>query len=164
MYHFLSGYTARVAGTENGLRAPQAVFSTCFGAPFMPRRPTEYGNMLRERIAAHGANCWLLNTGWSGGPYGEGSRMPIRLTRALLRAALDGSLARAEYRRDPFFGFETPVTAPGVDLSLLDPAATWSSAERYAETASSLVGMFHGNFEAFSPFVDRDVREAGPRR
>jgi phosphoenolpyruvate carboxykinase (ATP) len=163
MYHFLSGYTARVAGTENGVRAPQAVFSTCFGAPFMPRRPSEYGHLLRERIGAHGADCWLVNTGWTGGSYGEGSRMPIHVTRALLRAALDGSLARAGYRRDPFLGFETPLAAPGVEPGMLDPAATWSSPARYADAAARLVDMFRENFRAFAPSVDKDVRDAGPR-
>lgn len=163
MYHFLSGYTARVAGTENGLREPQAVFSTCFGAPFMPRHPSEYGNLLRERIARHGANCWLLNTGWSGGRFGQGKRMPIATTRALLRAALDGALARGAFRRDPYFGLDTPLSAPGVDSSLLDPASTWSSREDYATTARKLVEMFHANFEPFAPFVDREVQDAGPR-
>ncbi|BDV33320.1 phosphoenolpyruvate carboxykinase [Methylocystis iwaonis] len=163
MYHFLSGYTARVAGTENGLREPQAVFSTCFGAPFMPRHPSEYGNLLRERIARHGANCWLLNTGWTGGRFGEGKRMPIATTRALLRAALDGALARGAFRRDPYFGLEAPLAAPGVDASLLDPAATWSSREDYGKTARRLVDMFHANFEPFAPFVDRAVQAAAPR-
>lgn len=163
MYHFLSGYTARVAGTENGLREPQAAFSTCFGAPFMPRHPSEYGNLLRERIARHGANCWLLNTGWTGGRFGEGKRMPIATTRALLRAALDGALARGAYRRDPYFGLETPLAAPGVDVSLLDPAATWSSREDYGKTVRKLVEMFHANFEPFAPFVDQEVQAAAPR-
>ncbi|WP_442754738.1 phosphoenolpyruvate carboxykinase [Methylocystis sp. JAN1] len=164
MYHFLSGYTARVAGTENGVRAPQAVFSTCFGAPFMPRRPAEYGNMLRERIVAHDAGCWLVNTGWTGGAYGEGGRMPIQVTRALLRAALDGSLEEASCRRDPFFGFETPLAAPGVDPGLLDPAKTWASPARYEDAALRLAGMFHDNFKSFASSVGRDVCAAGPRR
>jgi phosphoenolpyruvate carboxykinase (ATP) len=163
MYHFLSGYTARVAGTENGLREPQAVFSTCFGAPFMPRHPSAYGNLLRERIARHGVNCWLLNTGWTEGRFGDGKRMPIATTRALLRAALDGALAHGAFRRDSYFGLETPLLAPGVDSSLLDPASTWSSREDYANTARKLVEMFHANFEPFAPFVDREVKDAAPR-
>lgn len=163
VYHFLAGYTARVAGTENGLRAPQAVFSTCFGAPFMPRHPSEYGELLRERVAAHGADCWLVNTGWTGGPYGEGRRMPIHMTRALLRAVLDGTLARAAFRRDPLFGFETPLSAPGVEPGLLDPASTWPSRERYASAAARLVDMFHGAFESFAPFVGPDILRAAPR-
>nr|WP_275938809.1 phosphoenolpyruvate carboxykinase [Methylocystis parvus] len=162
IYHFLSGYTARVAGAENGLRAPQAVFSTCFGAPFMPRRPTVYGELLRARIAAHKADCWLVNTGWTGGPYGEGERMPIGVTRALLDAALDGSLARGDFRIDPFFGLATPTAAPGIEPRLLDPASTWSSASRYAESATRLVDMFERNFQPFASFVDEDVLNAGP--
>lgn len=164
MYHFISGYTARVAGTERGISEPQAVFSTCFGAPFMPRRPGEYGALLRERIQRHGVNCWLVNTGWSGGAYGVGKRMPIALTRALLRAALHGGLARVPFRRDPFFGFETPVAAPGLDPSLLDPAATWSSPRDYEETAKRVVDLFRENFESLAPHVDGDLRDAGPRR
>jgi phosphoenolpyruvate carboxykinase (ATP) len=164
MYHFLSGYTARVAGTENGLREPQAVFSTCFGAPFMPRHPTEYGQLLRELIAKHQANCWLVNTGWTGGGYGVGRRMPIDATRALLSAALDGTLDRAPYRRDPRFGVATPLAAPGVDPALLNPAETWAAPRAYAEAAEKLVGMFRANFASFEPFVDRDVAEAGPRQ
>ena len=109
MYHFLSGYTAKVAGTEKGVTEPEATFSTCFGAPFMPRHPSEYGNLLRELIAEHGVDCWLVNTGWTGGAYGTGRRMPIKATRALLAAALDGSLGDAEFRTDPNFGFAVPV-------------------------------------------------------
>jgi ATP-dependent phosphoenolpyruvate carboxykinase len=123
MYHFLSGYTARVAGTEIGVTEPEATFSTCFGAPFMPRHPSVYGNLLKERIAKGGVKCWLVNTGWSGGKATmEGiKRMPIKATRALLNAALDGSLNEAEFREDPNFGFEVPVAVPGVDTALLDP-------------------------------------------
>jgi phosphoenolpyruvate carboxykinase (ATP) len=114
MYHFLSGFTAKVAGTERGLTEPEPTFSTCFGAPFMPRRPEVYGNLLRDKIAKHGATCWLVNTGWTGGAYGTGSRMPIKATRALLTAALDGSLSKVEFRKDPNFGFDVPVKVPGV--------------------------------------------------
>ena len=115
MYHFLSGYTAKVAGTEIGVTEPQATFSTCFGAPFMPRHPSIYGNLLKERIAKGDVDCWLVNTGWTGGKYGVGKRMPIKETRALLNAALDGSLNNVEFRKDPNFGFEVPVAVPGVD-------------------------------------------------
>ncbi len=121
MYHFLSGYTARVAGTEIGVTEPTATFSTCFGAPFMPRHPSVYGNLLKERIAKGNVTCWLVNTGWTGGSYGTGSRMPIKATRALLNAALDGSLNSATFRKDPNFGFEVPVSVPGVDSAILDP-------------------------------------------
>ena len=124
MYHFLSGYTALVAGTEKGLGAePKATFSTCFGAPFLPRRPEVYGRMLADLIARHGADCWLVNTGWSGGQYGVGKRMSIRHTRALLRAALDGSLARTRFRKEPFFGLAIPEQVPGVPAEVLDPRA-----------------------------------------
>ncbi len=115
MYHFLSGYTAKVAGTEIGVTEPEATFSTCFGAPFMPRHPSVYGNLLKKRIAEGSVDCWLVNTGWTGGKYGVGKRMPIKETRALLEAALDGSLKRVKFRKDPNFGFEVPCDVPGVD-------------------------------------------------
>ncbi|RUV47090.1 phosphoenolpyruvate carboxykinase, partial [Mesorhizobium sp. M5C.F.Ca.IN.020.29.1.1] len=126
MYHFLSGYTAKVAGTEKGVTEPEATFSTCFGAPFMPRHPSEYGNLLRELIAHHGVDCWLVNTGWTGGAYGTGKRMPIKATRALLAAALDGSLKTADYRTDANFGFDVPVAVAGVERAILDPRSTWA--------------------------------------
>ena len=129
MYHFLSGYTAKVAGTEIGVTEPEATFSTCFGAPFMPRHPSVYGNLLKERIAKGGVKCWLVNTGWTGGKYGIGSRMPIKATRALLNAALDGSLNDAEFRTDENFGFEVPVSVPGVDTAILTPRDTWADKE-----------------------------------
>ena len=122
MYHFLSGFTSKVAGTERGVTEPQPTFSTCFGAPFMPRRPEVYGKLLQAKIAKHGASCWLVNTGWTGGAYGTGKRMPIKATRALLTAALDGSLATGEFRKDPNFGFEVPVAVPGVDAAPARPA------------------------------------------
>ena len=160
MYHFLSGFTAKVAGTERGVTEPQPTFSTCFGAPFMPRRPEVYGALLRDKIATHGATCWLVNTGWTGGAYGTGSRMPIKATRALLAAALDGSLSNATFRKDPNFGFDVPVTVPGVDATLLDPRATWSSPEAYDAQARKLVGMFADNFEQYLEHIDEDVRAA----
>lgn len=160
MYHFLSGFTSKVAGTERGITEPEPTFSTCFGAPFMPRRPEVYGNLLREKIASHGATCWLVNTGWTGGPYGEGSRMPIKATRALLAAALDGSLNAMEFRKDDNFGFEVPVDAPGVPTVLLAPRRTWNDPDAYDLQAAKLLGMFADNFEQYLPFIDDDVKAA----
>lgn len=164
MYHFLSGYTARVAGTEIGVTEPEATFSTCFGAPFMPRHPSIYGNLLKERIAKGGVKCWLVNTGWSGGKATmEGiKRMPIKATRALLNAALDGSLNTAEFREDPNFGFEVPVEVPGVDTKLLDPRGAWANGADYDKTAQELVGKFIDNFAQFADHVDEGVRAAAP--
>jgi phosphoenolpyruvate carboxykinase (ATP) len=158
MYHFLSGFTSKVAGTERGVTEPEPTFSTCFGAPFMPRRPEAYGNLLREKIAQHGATCWLVNTGWTGGAYGTGSRMPIRATRALLTAALDGSLSNAEFRKDENFGFEVPVKVEGVADLLLDPRKTWEDKAAYDAQAAKLVSMFSDNFEQYVPYIDEDVK------
>jgi len=160
MYHFLSGYTARVAGTEIGVTEPTATFSTCFGAPFMPRHPSVYGNLLKERIAKGGVTCWLVNTGWTGGKYGVGKRMPIKVTRALLNAALDGSLNAVEFRTDPNFGFEVPVAVAGVESTILDPRATWADQDAYDETALKLVKQFVDNFAQFEAHVDDSVRGA----
>lgn len=160
MYHFLSGFTSKVAGTERGVTEPEPTFSTCFGAPFMPRRPETYGNLLREKIAKHGATCWLVNTGWTGGAYGTGSRMPIKATRALLTAALDGSLAEAKFRKDENFGFDVPVEVPGVDTTLLDPRSTWNDPDAYDAQAAKLVQMFADNFEQYVPYIDEDVKAA----
>ena len=168
MYHFLSGYTAKVAGTEIGVTEPEATFSTCFGAPFMPRHPSVYGNLLKERIAKGEVACWLVNTGWTGGKYGTGSRMPIKATRALLNAALDGDLADVEYRKDPNFGFDVPVSVPalekaGIDQSILDPRTTWADGDEYDATADKLVKLFVNNFEPFAAHVDQGVRDAAPQ-
>jgi phosphoenolpyruvate carboxykinase (ATP) len=163
MYHFLSGYTARVAGTEIGVKEPSATFSTCFGAPFMPRHPSVYGNLLKERIAKGGVTCWLVNTGWTGGGYGTGSRMPIKVTRALLNAALDGSLNKATFRKDVNFGFDVPVSVSGVEDKILDPRATWADGAAYDATAKKLVQQFIDNFAQFSDHVDEGVRQAAPR-
>jgi len=162
MYYFLSGYTAKVAGTEIGVTEPEATFSTCFGAAFMPRHPSVYGNLLKERIAKGGAQCWLVNTGWTGGKYGVGKRMPIKATRALLNAALDGSLNQAEFRKDPNFGFEVPVEVPGVDTAILDPRGTWTDKHEYDRTATKLVNLFIENFSDFADHVDEGVRQAAP--
>jgi len=164
MYHFLSGYTARVAGTEKGLgREPQATFSTCFGAPFLPRHPEVYGRLLSDLISRHGAQVWLVNTGWTGGAYGTGQRMSIGVTRALLRAALDGSLARAEFVRDPFFGLMMPKHVPGVPDLVLNPRETWADKAAYDRQAAHLVSLFERNFATFAGAVGEDVREAAIR-
>ena len=164
MYHFLSGYTARVAGTEKGMGAsPEATFSTCFGAPFIPRRPEVYGRLLEALIARHGAECWLVNTGWSGGAYGVGQRMSIRHTRALLRAALDGSLAKAKFRKEPFFGLSIPEAVPGVPADVLDPRQSWADKAAYDRTAKELVARFERNFSAFEAGVDDAVKAAAIR-
>jgi len=162
MYHFLSGYTAKVAGTEIGVTEPEATFSTCFGAAFMPRHPSVYGNLLKQRIADGGAQCWLVNTGWSGGKATMPGikRMPIKATRALLNAALDGSLNAAEFTKDPNFGFEVPVAVAGVDSKLLDPRAAWADPAEYDKTAQELVRRFAANFTQFVDHVDDKVRAA----
>ena len=163
MYHFLSGYTAKVAGTEKGMGAePQATFSTCFGAPFMPRHPSVYGNMLRKLIADHNVDCWLVNTGWTGGKYGTGSRMPIKATRALLDAALSGTLKAQPMRSDPLFGFQVPLALPGVDPKILKPRDTWADGAAYDAQAKALVEMFNKNFAKFEAHVDSDVKAAAP--
>jgi phosphoenolpyruvate carboxykinase (ATP) len=165
MYHFLSGYTARVAGTEIGVTEPEATFSTCFGAPFMPRHPSVYGNLLKERIARGAVQCWLVNTGWTGGKATMPgiSRMPIKATRALLNAALDGSLNNAEFRKDPNFGFEFPVAVPGIDSAILDPREAWADKAEYDATARNLVQQFIDNFAQFADHVDEGVRQSAPK-
>jgi phosphoenolpyruvate carboxykinase (ATP) len=160
MYHFLSGFTSKAAGTERGINEPQPTFSTCFGAPFMPRRPEVYGKLLQAKIARQGASCWLVNTGWTGGAYGTGRRMPIKATRALLSAALSGTLSGVEFRKDRVFGFDVPVDVPGVDAALLDPRGTWADPATYDAQAAKLVGMFQKNFAQYVPFIDADVKAA----
>ncbi|UYN99097.1 MAG: phosphoenolpyruvate carboxykinase (ATP) [Devosia sp.] len=160
VYHFLSGYTAKVAGTERGVTEPQATFSACFGAPFMPLHPTVYGDMLAERLRQSGAQAWLLNTGWTGGGHGVGKRIDIASTRRLLTAALDGALDDIETRIDPLFGFEVPVAVPGVDARLLDPRQTWADGDAYDAQATKLVDLFRQNFTKFGPEANA---EAGPR-
>jgi phosphoenolpyruvate carboxykinase (ATP) len=162
MYHFLSGYTAKVAGTEKGLVGVQPEFSTCFGAPFLPRHPSVYGNLLRELIGAHGVDCWLVNTGWTAGRYGVGRRMPIKVTRTLVTAALNGSLRNASFRTDPYFGFSVPTQLAGVEPHLLYPHKTWQNKAEFHDTARSLVAMFQDNFVQFESHVDADVRAAAP--
>ncbi|HIF08463.1 MAG TPA: phosphoenolpyruvate carboxykinase [Sneathiellales bacterium] len=163
MYHFLSGYTAKLAGTEKGLgNEPQATFSTCFGAPFMPRHPSVYGNMLRDLVAEHDVKCWLVNTGWTGGVYGVGHRMPIKITRALLHGALDGTLDKIEKRTDPNFGFAVPVSCEGVPTDVLNPRDTWVDKSAFDDQARDLVGRFKDNFVQFEGHVDEKVVAAAP--
>ena len=163
MYHFLSGYTARVAGTERGVSEPQATFSACFGAPFMPRRPAAYARLLGEKLRRHDTRCWLLNTGWTGGAYGTGRRMPLAATRALLHAALDGRLEGVEMATDPTFGLRLPKSCAGVDAGLLDPRRAWADKQAYDRTAREVAGRFDRNFAPYAGFVDAGVRAAGIR-
>jgi phosphoenolpyruvate carboxykinase (ATP) len=163
MYHFLAGYTAKVAGTERGVTEPQATFSACFGAPFLPLHPGTYAKMLGERVARHAVKCWLVNTGWTGGPFGEGHRMRLGHTRAMIRAALDGTLTDAPSRADPVFGFQVPTVVPGVPREVLEPRGTWADPARYDIQARKLAEMFQENFGKYADQVDEDVRQAGPR-
>ena len=164
MYHFMSGYTAKVAGTEKGMgREPQATFSTCFGAPFIPRHPEVYGRMLAELIERHGADCWLVNTGWTGGAYGTGKRMSIQHTRTLLAAALDGTLRNARYIQEPFFGLMIPQDIPGIPNSVLDPRQAWADGTVYDAAARDLVGRFERNFATFAGGASAEVNAAAIR-
>jgi phosphoenolpyruvate carboxykinase (ATP) len=162
MYHFISGYTAKVAGTEKGLgKEPQATFSTCFGAPFMVHHPNVYAELLRDRIARHSVDCWLVNTGWTGGAFGEGTRMKIAYTRAMVRAALNGSLAQIATEVDPVFGVHVPVSCPDVPGEVLKPRNTWRDPRAYDEKAQHLAGLFRKNFEQFADGVSDEVKAAG---
>ena len=163
LFYFLSGFTAKLAGTEIGVTEPQPTFSTCFGAPFLPQPPGVYARMLGEKLDRHGSTVWLVNTGWTGGPFGEGRRMPIAATRALLDAALAGSLEGVAYRTDELFGFEVPVEVPGVDSTLLDPRATWRDPEAYDRKARELAEMFRDNFGKFAAEAGAGVAASGPR-
>ena len=162
-FYFLSGFTAKLAGTEIGVTEPQPTFSACFGAPFLTQPPAVYAHMLGERLDRHGATVWLVNTGWTGGPFGEGERMPIAATRALLRAALSGELTEAEFKADPLFGFAVPTSVRGVETSLLDPRSTWRDPESYDRKARELAQMFRDNFGQFAADAGADVAAAGPR-
>ena len=161
MYHFMSGYTAKVAGTEAGVTEPQATFSTCFGAPFMPLPPRVYGEMLRVRLLRHHAQCWLVNTGWQGGPYGVGKRMSLPYTRAMVDALVDGKLAKVEFEIEPSFGLNIPKSVPGVPSELLNPRNSWKDKAAYDKMAADLSDLFAKNFEQFD--APREVREASPR-
>jgi phosphoenolpyruvate carboxykinase (ATP) len=160
MYYFLSGFTAKLAGTEIGVTEPQPTFSACFGAPFLPQPPAVYARLLGERLDRHEARVWLVNTGWTGGPFGQGTRMPIQATRALLHAALTGALDDVAYRTDELFGLDVPVEVPGVDSALLDPRSTWADPTAYDEQARRLAALFAENFARFE--ADEDVAAAGP--
>jgi len=162
-YHFLSGYTAKVAGTELGVKGSQATFSACFGAAFMPLHPTVYGKLLAKNIAEHGTRVWLMNTGFTGGPYGVGKRMSIQHTRALLNAALDGKLDHVKYAKDPIFGIEFPTDAPGVPAQVLNPRETWPDKAAYDEKARMLAGLFAENFKQFADQASPEVLASGPK-
>jgi phosphoenolpyruvate carboxykinase (ATP) len=163
LYHFISGYTSKVGGTEVGLgEEPEITFSACFGAPFMVHHPAVYADLLKRKILRHNVNTWLLNTGWVGGPYGVGKRISIHHTRAMLSAALNGDLLDVEYYRDRLFGFNVPKRCPGVPEEVLYPAQSWPSKERYWDKYRQLAARFIENFSKFSDEVSPDVREAGP--
>jgi phosphoenolpyruvate carboxykinase (ATP) len=161
-YHFISGYTAKVAGTERGVKGVQATFSACFGAPFMPLHPTVYADLLGQKIAEHDAKVWLINTGWTGGPYGVGERFKIAHSRAVIAAAINGELDDVEFVADPIFGFDVPVECPGIPSGLLSPRSTWADPDEYDTKASELAGLFRANFEEFAELAGDDIRDAGP--
>src|SRR4051812_30101958 len=163
MYHFLSGYTAKVAGTERGIKEPEATFSTCFGAPFMVLHPGVYADLLGKHMAQHNVACWLVNTGWSGGPYGVGQRMKIRYTRAMIRAILNGSLAETETRPDPIFGVNVPVSCPEVPSEVLQPRNTWDDKDAYHQQAADLARRFNENFKKYEAGVSEAVRAVAPK-
>ncbi|MBN2425667.1 MAG: phosphoenolpyruvate carboxykinase (ATP) [Calditrichaceae bacterium] len=162
MYHFLSGYTAKVAGTERGITEPEATFSACFGAPFMPRHPGVYAKLLGEKISKHKSQCWLVNTGWTGGPYGVGHRMSIKYTRALLDAALEGKLDHVEFKKDPIFGLTIPANCPDVPIEILTPRNTWKDKTAYDQKARELAQRFKDNFKSFESLVNQEVIDSGP--
>lgn len=164
MYHFISGYTAKVAGTEKGVTEPKATFSTCFGAPFMALHPGVYARLLGKKINQQKANCWLVNTGWTGGPYGVGSRMKIKYTRAMLTAALEGKLDNVEYFTDPFFNLQVPKTCDGVPDEVLNPKNTWADKAAYDAQAQKLANMFIENFDQYSADTDESIKNAGPNK
>jgi phosphoenolpyruvate carboxykinase (ATP) len=162
MYHFLSGYTAKVAGTERGVTEPTATFSACFGAPFLPLHPGVYAKMLGERIERHGAKVWLVNTGWTGGAYGTGARMKLSYTRAMVRAVLAGALEQAGFVKDPVFGVEVLTSVPEVPPEILVPRRTWADPAAYDAQARKLAQMFRDNFEQYRAEVSDAVAKAGP--
>lgn len=164
MYHFISGYTAKVAGTEKGVTEPKATFSTCFGAPFMALHPSVYANLLGEKIVEHKVNCWLVNTGWTGGPYGIGNRMKIKYTRAMLTAALEGKLDKVEFVKDPFFNLMVPQTCPDVPSEVLNPKNTWKDKNAYDEQAKKLANMFVDNFKEYAEGTSEVIQKSGPNK
>jgi phosphoenolpyruvate carboxykinase (ATP) len=162
MYHFLSGYTAKVAGTERGITEPQPNFSTCYGAPFMPRHPQRYAELLGKKLEEHNSDTWLINTGWSGGPYGVGTRMKIAYTRAMITAILDGKLKDVPMDKEPFFGLQIPKKCPGVPDEILNTRNTWSNKADYDAQAKKLAGMFAENFKQYADEATPDILAAGP--
>ncbi len=164
MYHFLSGYTAKVAGTEKGITEPKATFSTCFGAPFMVLQPSVYAKLLGEKIHKHKAKCWLVNTGWTGGKYGEGTRMKISYTRTMLNAALNGELDNVETVTDSIFGLQVPIKVNGIPDEILNPRNTWADKAKYDETAKNLANMFHNNFKSFEADASEEIQNSGPNK
>ena len=162
MYHFISGYTAKVAGTEQGVDEPTATFSACFGAAFMVWHPSRYAELLAEKIRKHDSKVWLVNTGWSGGPYGVGSRFKLKYTRAIIDAIHDGSLAAEESYKDPVFGVAIPKACANVPSELLDPKKTWADAAEFDKTAQKLANLFHDNFKKFEDGASEEIRNAGP--
>lgn len=163
MYHFISGYTAKVAGTERGVTEPQATFSACFGAPFMVQHPSVYAELLGDKIGKHSVRCWLVNTGWTGGPYGEGHRIDLPYTRRMVNAALDGKLDAAEFERDPIFGLQVPTSCPGIPEDILQPRRTWKDKDAFDQQAHKLAAMFKENFEQFADHVPQAIKAAGPQ-
>ena len=162
MYHFISGYTAKVANTEMGIKEPKATFSTCFGAPFMSHHPTVYAELLEKKMRDNKADCWLINTGLCGGPYGVGKRMSIKHTRALLNSALDGKLAKVNFTKDPVFGFEIPAECPGVPSEILNPREAWADKAQYDAKYKQLAGLFTYNFKKFN-VTSKVIAKAGPK-
>jgi phosphoenolpyruvate carboxykinase (ATP) len=162
LYHFLSGYTSKLAGTEMGVKEPKTTFSPCFGAPFMALNPTVYAELLQDRLERTGARTWLINTGWTGGPYGTGHRIAILETRKMVRAILNDAFDGATFRKDPTFGFDVPVACPGVDTRLLDPRGTWADPQAYDRAVADLAGRFRANFDQFRSLVRPEVARAGP--
>jgi phosphoenolpyruvate carboxykinase (ATP) len=163
LYHFLSGYTAKVAGTEAGVTKPQATFSTCFAAPFLPLPPARYAQMLQQRLHKHGSEVWLVNTGWTGGPPGQGTRIRLDYTRRMVRAALNGELSDVPLAPDPIFGVLVPQSCPGVPTSMLTPRNTWRDPDEYDRKARHLAGLFQENFKHYANSGADEVRQAGPR-
>jgi len=163
MYHFISGYTAKVAGTERGIKEPVATFSACFGAAFLPLHPTRYADLLQEKLEKHGSSAFLVNSGWSGGPYGEGDRMSIKATRACVDAIVSGSIHDAEFATDPIFGFEVPTSIPGVEPQLLNPKSTWEDQDAYDKKSKELATMYIKNFEKYEGQGSVDYTKFGPK-
>ena len=162
MYHFISGYTAKVAGTEVGVTEPEATFSACFGAAFMVWHPSKYAELLAEKMEKHGSAAWLVNTGWTGGPYGIGSRIKLRYTRAIIDAIHDGALDDVDYITDPVFGLAVPISCPGVPSELLIPKNTWQDGEAYNKQADKLARLFIKNFEKYKAGSSEAIINAGP--